>query len=29
VNAINVMRGASSVSEYTGLLEQEAFRARC
>lgn len=25
VNAINVMRGASSVSEYTGLLEQEAF----
>ncbi|WP_323771786.1 bifunctional rhamnulose-1-phosphate aldolase/short-chain dehydrogenase [Antarctobacter sp.] len=25
VNAINVMRGASSVSEYTGLPEQEAF----
>ncbi len=25
VNAINVMRGASSVSEYVGLPEQEAF----
>lgn len=25
VNAINVMRGASSVSQYQGLLEQEAF----
>ena len=25
VNAINVMRGASSVSEYQGLPEQEAF----
>jgi len=25
VNAINVMRGASSVSDYTGLPEQEAF----
>ena len=25
VNAINVMRGASSVSEYQGLAEQEAF----
>ena len=25
VNAINVMRGASSVSEYMGLPEQEAF----
>lgn len=25
VNAINVMRGASSVSEYQGLSEQEAF----
>jgi rhamnulose-1-phosphate aldolase/alcohol dehydrogenase len=25
VNAINVMRGASGVSEYTGLPEQEAF----
>lgn len=25
VNAINVMRGASAVSEYTGLPEQEAF----
>jgi rhamnulose-1-phosphate aldolase/alcohol dehydrogenase len=25
VNAINVMRGASSVSEYMGLAEQEAF----
>ena len=25
VNAINVMRGASAVSEYRGLLEQEAF----
>ena len=25
VNAINVMRGASTVSEYQGLLEQEAF----
>ncbi|MAZ16771.1 MAG: bifunctional rhamnulose-1-phosphate aldolase/short-chain dehydrogenase [Ahrensia sp.] len=25
VNAINVMRGASSVSTYTGLSEQEAF----
>ena len=25
VNAINVMRGASSVSEYVGLSEQEAF----
>lgn len=25
VNAINVMRGASAVSEYCGLLEQEAF----
>lgn len=25
VNAINVMRGASTVSEYHGLLEQEAF----
>ncbi|MFW8646202.1 hypothetical protein ACOJBO_44850 [Rhizobium beringeri] len=25
VNAINVMRGASTVSEYQGLPEQEAF----
>ena len=25
INAINVMRGASSVSEYCGLAEQEAF----
>ena len=25
VNAINVMRGASSVSTYVGLPEQEAF----
>ena len=25
VNAINVMRGASSVSRYVGLAEQEAF----
>ena len=25
VNAINVMRGASAVSEYQGLPEQEAF----
>ena len=25
VNAINVMRGASSVSKYVGLAEQEAF----
>ena len=25
VNAINVMRGASSVSDYFGLSEQEAF----
>ncbi|MCB8835647.1 hypothetical protein LJD42_29310, partial [Escherichia coli] len=25
VNAINVMRGASSVSDYQGLPEQEAF----
>ena len=25
INAINVMRGASSVSEYVGLAEQEAF----
>ncbi len=25
VNAINVMRGASTVSDYQGLPEQEAF----